>query len=367
MRPSLRKRETILQWPTLVNQEEVEAFCYLTPFLRQFIPGRAELVRILKHSGEELKEVSREKRGKGRNKSEESEEFRWDRRKGIAFQAIKQAIANNAMASPDPTIQYHLAVDVSKRGICGVLFQLDGIPGDTEAISNAIFRVAEQIIMFLSFRLSDAETRYSNSEREALAVIRCLAEVTWMVIASLYLVMVYTDHEALKMILTGADNEAHGRIAKWQERLGEYNLRLLHRSARTHFIGIADGLSRLPTRLLNWHFAEDTEGLRPCMAGIVRVSGVSTDVRMNAALAVALRNGSGFWRSNQEVEGIAEACKKQQEVLVGIRGGFIGTISEERDSGEEEPESNVGLGQVSRDMRRERWQKWLRSEMYGKV
>ena len=177
LRPSLRKRETILQWPTPVNQEEVEAFCYLTPFLRRFIPGRAELVRILKHGGEELKEVSREKRGKGKNKSEESEEFRWDRRKEIPFQAIKQAIANNAMASPDPTVQYHLAVDASKRGIGGVLFQLDGIPADTEAISDAIFRVAERIIMFLSFRLSDAETRYSNSEREALAVIRCLAEV----------------------------------------------------------------------------------------------------------------------------------------------------------------------------------------------
>jgi len=151
------------------------------------------------------------------------------------------------MASPDPTVQYHLAFDASKRGIGGVLFQLDRIPADTEAISNAIFRVAERIIMFLSFRLSDAETRYSNSEREALAVIRCLAEVKWMVIASPYLVMVYTDHEALKTLLTGADNDAHGRIAKWQERLGEYNIRLLHRSARTHFIGIADGLSRLPT------------------------------------------------------------------------------------------------------------------------
>jgi len=32
LRPSLRKRETILQWPTPANYAEVEAFCHLTPF-----------------------------------------------------------------------------------------------------------------------------------------------------------------------------------------------------------------------------------------------------------------------------------------------------------------------------------------------
>jgi len=34
LRPFLRKWETILQWPTSTNLSEVEAFCYLTPFLR---------------------------------------------------------------------------------------------------------------------------------------------------------------------------------------------------------------------------------------------------------------------------------------------------------------------------------------------
>ena len=42
-----------------------------------------------------------------------------------------------------------------------------------------------------------------------------------MVISSLYPILVYTDHKALLVLLTGLDNDAHGRIAKWQERLGE--------------------------------------------------------------------------------------------------------------------------------------------------
>jgi len=59
LRPSLRKPNTILEWPIPTTQEEVESFCYLTPFLPQFIPGRSDLVRIIKYgadkgTGEEL-------------------------------------------------------------------------------------------------------------------------------------------------------------------------------------------------------------------------------------------------------------------------------------------------------------------------
>jgi len=151
-------------------------------------------------------------------------EFTRDTERNTAFEVIKQAIANNAMASSDPQGQYHHAVDASKQGIGVVLFQLAGIEDGTEATNTEKHRTAERIIMFMSFRLAEVETRYSNSEREALAVIQCLAEVRWMIMASPVSVFVYTDHEALRTLLTGPDNDAHGRIAKWQERLGEYDL-----------------------------------------------------------------------------------------------------------------------------------------------
>jgi len=249
--PSVKKRAAVVQWPRRSSFEEVEAFCYLTPFLRRFIPGRGEFVRIMKYGSKEV--------GSGHRKGAVLTEFVWTPEKEIAFQAIKQAIANNAMAAPDAYSQYHLAVDPSKRGLGGVLFQLTGIPSGVEATNSPLHREAERAIMFISFKHADAETRYSNSEREALAVVRCLAEVRRMVIASEYPVFVYTDHEALRVLLTGIANDAHCRIARWQERLGEYNLQLLHRLSTTHFMGIADGLSRLPTRWLNTHFMKDSE------------------------------------------------------------------------------------------------------------
>jgi len=102
-----------------------------------------------------------------------------------------------------------------------------------------------------------------------------------MVMASKHIVIVYTHHEPLKTLLRGLDNNAHGRIAKWQERLSEYDIELLHRSAKVHFMCIADGLSRLPTRLLATHTSEDSEGLRRYMNDIVPVSGLVTDVIVN--------------------------------------------------------------------------------------
>jgi len=142
-----------------------------------------------------------------------------------------------------------------------------------------------------------------------------------MAMASPHQVIVYTDHEALKTLLTGADNDAHGRIAKWQERLGEYDIKLLHRSVKSHFIGTADGLLRLPTRLLGYHFAEDTEGLRPCMEGVVPVGGVVTDVKVNAGLAVALRSGMEFWNLGEIGKETTRAKENEWHLVAEGRGG----------------------------------------------
>jgi hypothetical protein len=50
------------------------------------------------------------------------------------------------------------------------------------------------MVMFVSFKLEVAQQSYSNSEREALAVMRALAEVRWRMVASPWPVIVYTDH-----------------------------------------------------------------------------------------------------------------------------------------------------------------------------
>ncbi|KAJ5716349.1 hypothetical protein N7493_008260 [Penicillium malachiteum] len=79
--------------------------------------------------------------------------------------------------------------------------------------------IADEIpMMFMSFGLTSPETRYHTSEREMLAVLKCLEEVRWLVKGSQCPVMLYTDHIALKGIL-GENPDLTGRMARWQYRL----------------------------------------------------------------------------------------------------------------------------------------------------
>ena len=91
------------------------------------------------------------------------------------FAAVKKAISDLVMAGSDPSLQYHLVMNASNTGLGGVLFQLQDVPVGTEATLTV--RDNERIIMFMSFWLSDAETRYLNPERECYVIAHCLAKV----------------------------------------------------------------------------------------------------------------------------------------------------------------------------------------------
>jgi RNase H-like domain found in reverse transcriptase/Integrase zinc binding domain len=271
LRPSARHQDRMRNWPTPRTREELEAFIWLTPFLRIFIPGRADHVRRLKEAYLELVPVPlppKEGDEKGRNSTRMQwieKAWSWTSGQQESFDYIKKCISENAMSGADPKQQYHLATDASKYGTGGVLFQLHGEPAGTEAQPR--YRSKERIIMFMSFRLSDPETRYGTTDREALAVVRALAEVRWLVIGSPYPVKLYTDHQALDSILRKG-TEASMRITRWQDRLNEYDFEVHHRPGKSHTIGIADGLSRMPTRYTTIPKAEDSERMAlPALRG----------------------------------------------------------------------------------------------------
>lgn len=165
------------------------------------------------------------------------EVFSWGPEQEKAFNAIKTAILNNAVAGANPDLQFHSVVDASVSAVGGVLFQMEGVEAGTEATPK--FRENERINMFLSFRLSDAETRYVNSERECLAIVKCLNEVKWLVIGS----------KLSDKFNKGDSTKA--QINTWLDRLSEFDLKVAHRSSRDQHVGLADRLSRMPTRYLS--------------------------------------------------------------------------------------------------------------------
>ena len=250
LRPSCDKVRAIREYPTPANWDELKAFLHLTTYLRQFIPGRSDRALAMQSAAtlEPYDEWVRQetgrydKNGKPIRKPRRVIKWEWGERQQQAFDELKAAILNNAIFGGSEHLQYHLATDASKTGIGGVLFQLPECePGTIAAPRN---RDRMRIIMFISKRLEPAETRYSTTEQEALAVVRCLAEVRWLVLGAQYPTKVYTDHSALISVLRHDD--AHGRIGKWQMKLSEYDVEYVHVPGTQNVI--ADGMSRLPAR-----------------------------------------------------------------------------------------------------------------------
>lgn len=239
LRPDDRKVKVFAEYPQPQNQAELERFLYLTPFLRWFIPGRAEHAKILKTAIVNLRSPAP---GGGRSIIDPHSplSLQWTPECTASFLHIKNSVLRNAVSSGDPTRQYHLATDASLTGAGGVLFQILDTPPGTK--SSAKTHQKERLVMFMSRSFSAAESRYSTTDREALACLLALEEARPLILGSPHPTFLYTDHQALVSML-GSD-DTRGRIARWQNRFAEYDLVVIHVPGKS--LAIADGLSRFP-------------------------------------------------------------------------------------------------------------------------
>lgn len=122
-----------------------------------------------------------------------------------------------------------------------------------------------RLVMFMSFRLSPTESKYSTQEREGLAVMRNLDDCAWLVKESPWPVKIYTDHFSLISIMQTNTKDAHGRLARSQDRLTEYNYEIIHKPGIDHFMKLADGLSRLPSEYCNEFRGDLLDRLTMCL------------------------------------------------------------------------------------------------------
>ena len=162
--PSIDKIRAIHDYVQPTTAAEIERFLYMTIYLCQFIPGRAEHARILKkaiiyspqHEPEKDKGVQTTRRGKDEPAQTSRRGkpvkiacgLRWEERQEKSFQAIKNAIIENVVFGGDDTKQYHLITDTSVSALGGVLFQLPDLPAGTNLAAST--RKAMKIIMFIS-------------------------------------------------------------------------------------------------------------------------------------------------------------------------------------------------------------------------
>jgi hypothetical protein len=388
LRPSADKVKAIRDYPVPTNEAEIDKFLFMTTYIRKFIPGRAEYARIMKEavikvaesiprSGLSVEEVGKEGKGEGgvqegqrakggkRKISRKTIGFEWRKDQQDAFEAIKHAIINNACWGGDPTFQYHLSTDASSYAYGGILFQLPTLPAGTTL--DKTNKDHMRIVQFISKAFSDPETRYHTTEREGLAVIRCLEEVRWLVMQAMDVpVMVYTDHKSLLSIMDGSlakesPNAARSaRIDRWQLRLAEYNLKFKHIPGGEN--KIADGLSRLPVSALEVGVAGREDDLVEAL--VVEAMKVQAqrgekkkwvgDGRGRVEVMVVGKGGDG--------EKAVEGCGREWKGGGGEGAEVVDERSKGMEMAEEERRRKVREGKL-----RDRWEKWLQSEWYGSV
>ena len=191
------------------NQSEVRSFLGLVNYCARLIPNLATIAEPLR----------RLTRG--------NQPWTWGHEQQLAFDRLRHVLtSNDVMAHFVTGAHTELRVDASPVGLGAVLTQtIDGI---------------SRPVAYASRTLSDVERRYSQTEREALAVVwGCEKYHIYLCGAEFVL---HTDHKPLQFIY-GPHGRPHARIERWALRLQQYRFRIQHMPGKTN---PADVLSRLP-------------------------------------------------------------------------------------------------------------------------
>jgi transposase InsO family protein len=195
----------LCELPTPTNVAELRAFLGVANYYRDYIPNYSDMTTPL------TDQVS------------PKQPWSWTTVHQRAFEATKAAMqASQLLAYPNWDEKFVLATDASDRGIGGVLAQADGQGG---------FRP----IMFLSRKLSPAESRYCTTEREALAIVTCVSKCRHYLFGRRFLLL--TDHNALVHIfgdnaaspVTATGELRHGaKLTRWALQLNTYTYDVQH-------------------------------------------------------------------------------------------------------------------------------------------
>ncbi|XP_058776313.1 uncharacterized protein LOC131650626 [Vicia villosa] len=152
--------------------------------------------------------------------------FDFDDKCKQAFDFLKKALTSAPIIQPpDWTLPFELMCDASNYAVGAVLAQ----------------RVdkAAHVIYYASRTLDSAQSNYTTTEKELLAIVFALDKFRSYLLGSK--VVVFTDHAALKYLLKKPD--AKPRLIRWMLLLQEFNVEIKDKSGAENLV--ADHLSRI--------------------------------------------------------------------------------------------------------------------------
>ena len=203
------KISSIKEWPVPSNKKQVRSFLGICSYYQRFVKGFSILAKPLY------------------SLTENSTKFSWDNNCQTAFEKLKQLLVSSPILSfPIEGGDFILDTDASNHGIGAVLSQKqDGV---------------EKVIAYFSRVLSKTERNYCVTRRELLAVVDSIKSFHQYLYGRKFLVR--SDHVSLRWLMSF--KELEGQLARWLERLQQYDFEVLHRKGVAH--KNADSLSRRP-------------------------------------------------------------------------------------------------------------------------
>ncbi|CAK9820223.1 Retrovirus-related Pol polyprotein from transposon 412 [Anthophora quadrimaculata] len=204
-----QKISAVQDWPVPETKSQLRSFLGLCTYYRKFVKNFSAIAKPLHRL------------------TEERQNFSWTHVCQQAFEHLKKQLAETpVLAYPLPEADFILDTDASNFALGAVLSQVQ--------------EGTERVIAYFSKTLGKSERNYCVTRKELLAIVKSVEHFHHYLYGRKFLIR--TDHAALKWLLSFKNPE--GQVARWIERLQQYNFEIRHREGKMH--GNADGLSRRP-------------------------------------------------------------------------------------------------------------------------
>jgi hypothetical protein len=215
-----------------------------------------------------------------RKLTRKNEPFVFGQKQKSAFQSLKEALSSaDTLGYYDPKAKTQIITDASPDGIGGILVQrqADG----------------PRVIYYASRCLTNVEKRYSQTEKEALAIVWACEKFHPYVYGMKFDLL--TDHKPLQIIY-GPRSKPSARIERWVLRLQAYTFTVVYIPGKNN---VADSLSRLlqKTPKESSHLADEAEA---------HVHFIATNATPNAVTAQEIQEAS---LEDEELETLRESIE----------------------------------------------------------
>ena len=211
------KVDALAQMPPPTNVSSLRSFLSSVQFYSKFLPNLATVLAPLHQL------------------TKKDSKWKWDSTEEAAFRELKKNLcADTMLAHFQSSVPIGISCDASEVGIGAVLFHRyqDG---------------SERPIANVSKTLTETQHRYSQIQKEALAIIFALKKFHQFLYGRSFILV--TDHKPLIALFGPQVHRATpvlaaNRLARWALMLNQYQYSIEYRKTSEH--GNADALSRLP-------------------------------------------------------------------------------------------------------------------------